>query len=367
MKRVMIIAGGTGGHIFPALAVADELKKEGHTVFWLGARAGLETKLVPSIYPLSLISVKGVRNNGLRAKLLAPWQIFRAIIKAYTVIKSKKPDVVLAMGGYVALPGGLAAWLARVPLVIHEQNAKAGLTNRFLLRFSRVRLQAFSHAFSSSIRAKTVGNPVRQSLLEQPLPESRLSQRAPPLRVLIVGGSQGARALNQCVVSLWLKYPNLQEISVWHQTGEKDYVVTKSAYETLPIEAKVEAFIDEIATAYAWADVIICRAGAMTVSELAAVGAASILIPYPHAVDQHQHYNARYLSDQGAAILLDQKHLSPVALMKLLQKFINDKQCLLKMAQSAKNLAYSHAAQSVAKACLTLDMDDHSQEADNGC
>lgn len=354
MKRIMIIAGGTGGHIFPALAVADELKRQGIEVCWLGARYGLEAKIVGDRYPMKLVDVKGFRRRGWLAKLLSPWQVLKAIIRAYRIFADIQPDAVLTMGGYVAAPGGVAAWLHRLPLIMHEQNAKAGLTNRCLVRIAKVRLQAFTDAFTCKKTIMTVGNPVRRDLMELPSPAERLAEHQGLLRVLIVGGSQGARALNESVCELWSKSGWGDQVSVWHQTGQLDYVNINAIYQGLSVQAKVEPFIDDVAKAYAWADIVICRAGAMTISELAAVGAASVLVPYPSAVDDHQYYNARYLSKQGAAILLDQKQLSAEKLGSLLSRFIDDKQSLLKMAQSAKNLAYMDATERVAKACINV-------------
>lgn len=360
MKRVMIIAGGTGGHIFPALAVAEQLKKQGIAVFWLGTRHGMEAKLVSDHYPMQFISVSGVRKKGVAAKLVAPMKLLLATIKAYHIIKATKPSVVLAMGGYVAAPGGLAAKLARVPLVIHEQNAKAGLTNRLLAKIANIVLQGFENAFNASVITKTVGNPVRDVMLSLPTPQQRFNYENRPLRVLVMGGSQGAQALNQCMVKVWEKFSEADSVEVWHQSGERELASMQAAYTALPIKAKVEAFIDEVAQAYAWADIIVCRAGAMTISELAAAGAASILIPYPFAVDQHQHYNARYLSDNGAAILIDQKELTPARMFEILQQRVDDRGSLLKMAQNAKKLAYEQAAQQVAQECIKINQIIHS-------
>jgi len=311
MKCVMIVAGGTGGHIFPALAVAGQLQRQGYRVVWLGARYGLESKLVPEHYPIELINMKGLRRRGLLAKLIVPGQALFALVKAYFVIKRVKPDLVLTMGGYVTVPGGVAAWLRRLPLIIHEQNARAGLSNRLLAKIACLRLQAFAHTFVSSKPVITVGNPIRDSLLKLPKPEVRyVNNHGGALRVLIVGGSQGARAINQCMLATWGVYPALDQISVWHQTGELDYEPVRDAYQKVFKEAKVQAFIADVAQAYVWADVVICRAGAMTVSEIAAVGVASVMIPYPTAVDKHQYYNAQYLSEGGAALLIEQKQLS---------------------------------------------------------
>lgn len=354
MSRFMIIAGGTGGHIFPALAVADRLQQAGHEVCWLGARYGMESQLVPQRFPIDYISMQGVRKRGLAAKLLAPLRTLQAVWHAYRVIRRRQPQVVLAMGGYVAAPGGLAAWLAGCPLVIHEQNARAGLTNRVLARLAKTRLQAFDGAFKHARPATTVGNPVREQLWSLPAPAERFAEHVGPLRVLVLGGSQGARAINQCVVAAWQALADPSSVTVWHQTGEKDYAAMQAAYRDLPISARVEPFISEVAQAYAWADLVICRAGAMTVSELAAVGVASLLIPYPAAVDNHQYYNAKFLSDPRAGVLIEQKDLSTAAILSLLESFVANRRDLLIMAQSARRLAQRDATDRVASACLNL-------------
>lgn len=352
MRRVLVIAGGTGGHIFPALAVADQLQKQGVTVFWLGARYGLEAKLVPDHYPIEYVSVQGMRRRGWFAKVLTPVRLLRAIIQARAVIRRIKPDVVLTMGGYVAAPGGFAAWMLGCPIVIHEQNAKAGLTNRLLAKIADVRLQAFDHAFSASVAVQTVGNPVRETLLNLPLPEIRYSDRTGPINVLILGGSQGARSINQCLLEVWRSLPKSLPVVVWHQTGEADYEQVRQAYQELALPATVEPFINDVDKAYAFADIVICRAGAMTVSELAAVGVASVLIPYPYAVDNHQYYNAKHLSDPKAGLLLEQKDLSPHAILNLIEQFVVNRQNLLIMAQSARKLSRPEAAKKVALVCM---------------
>lgn len=343
-----------GGHIFPALAVADCLKQQGCSISWLGARYGLEAKLVAEHYPIHYVSMQGVRNRGWRAKCLAPFRMFWATLQAYRIMWHVKPDVVLAMGGYVAASGGCAAFLYRCPLVIHEQNAKAGLTNRLLAKIASRRLQAFDHAFSSSVLVETVGNPVRTSLWELPEPEQRFLTRTGPLRVLILGGSQGARAINHCVLDVWRGLMDQTQVIVWHQTGEADDAAMQQAYSSLSITATVEPFIQDMAKAYAWADIVICRAGAMTVSELAAAGVPSVLIPYPAAVDNHQYYNAKYLSDAQAGFLIEQKQLSATAILNLLEPFVANRRGLLIMAQSARQLAQRAATDKVAAACIKL-------------
>ncbi len=294
MKRILIIAGGTGGHIFPALAVAQAIQEHDVEVCWLGTRDGLEARLVPSKFPMHTISIKALRGMGIIRKLLMPWFLLLATLKAYRIIRKLKPNLVLGMGGYVSGPGGIAAWLARVPLIIHEQNSISGLTNRVLSKIAKTVLQAFPNTFHDKLNIETTGNPVRPELTESPAPKERFAGRQGPLRILVLGGSRGARAINQQVVQALEQYPRKTDVMVWHQTGQMDYDHVKSMYETIPVEAKVSPFIDDIAHAYCWADIVVCRAGALTVSEIAAVGVGAIFIPYPFAVDDHQFHNSRY-------------------------------------------------------------------------
>lgn len=353
VANIMIIAGGTGGHIFPALAVAQRLAKAGHHVSWLGARYGMEAKLVGPHFPIDFVDMEGVRKRGWQVKVLAPWRLIKAILAARQIIKTRQPRVVLAMGGYVAAAGGIAAFLARIPLVIHEQNARAGLSNRCLAVLAAARLQAFPNAFSSYWQAKTVGNPVREAFWLLADPRERYQDHAQgPLRVLILGGSQGARAINQAWVAALRLYPQLKDLSIWHQAGEKDLAAMQEAYSGLALDLKLTAFIEDAAAAYAWADLVICRAGAMTVSELAAAGVASLLVPYPEAVDNHQFYNAKFLADPGAGILVEQKSLTAAAIVEALTRFVANRRDLLIMAQAARQIAQRSATDRVAEACL---------------
>lgn len=343
--RCLIIAGGTGGHIFPALAVAEALEKQGCQIHWLGSRHGLETRLVPDKYHLQTLSIKGLRRAGLLAKLCLPWRLLHSVYQAWRIIYRVKPDAVLAMGGYVAAAGGLAARLACKKLIIHEQNAKAGLSNRCLARFASVRLQAFDGALPDAI---TVGNPLRPALFA-------INKKPPaqPLNFLILGGSQGARPLNQAVQELLCDGLLNHDLSIWHQSGEADYLSLKQAYDQSGVSVRLDAFIKDMAAAYGWADVILCRAGAMTVSEIAAVGVASILVPYPFAADNHQYANALFLSQQNAAILLPQSELTAQRLHDLIQRFIRDRAALSAMANSAKKLAVDNSTQRVAGQLLS--------------
>jgi len=345
--KVLIIAGGTGGHIFPALAVADLLAQQGIQVFWLGSKAGLEKSLVPERFPLHLISVRRLRGTGWRAYLMAPFRLFLSTWHAYRRIRLLKPDIVLAMGGFVSGPGGVAAKLAGLPLVIHEQNAIAGYTNRLLARFADLIFAAYPGAFAQAARASIVGNPVRAEISNIEPPATRLNRPASRLRILILGGSQGAHALNQLIIQLAAQSSLKEQVEFWHQTGKKDYPELQSQYTKIPVAAKVEAFIEDMAGAYAWADLIICRSGALTVAEIAAVGLASILVPFPFAVDDHQWHNAQFLEQAGAAYLIREKELSPEKLSVIIENFIKDRSLIKIMAIKARDLAQPQAAPQV--------------------
>jgi UDP-N-acetylglucosamine--N-acetylmuramyl-(pentapeptide) pyrophosphoryl-undecaprenol N-acetylglucosamine transferase len=354
MKRLLIIAGGTGGHIFPALAVARKLRDQGVTVYWLGAKGGLETKLVAQEFPLHYISIQGLRGKGLLRKLLAPWQLCRATWQAYRYLRKIKADVVLGMGGYVTGPGGVAAWLARVPLVIHEQNAVAGYTNRLLSTIAKSVLQAFPNTFPAKRKVAATGNPVRAELVGAPLPQTRFFNRQGPLRILILGGSQGAQPINLAVLAALADYPDKAQLTIWHQTGTNHYETVKAAYANMAIAAKVNDFIDDMLSAYCWADLVICRAGALTVSEVATVGVASVFIPYPHAVDDHQLHNSLYLEQAGAAIIIIQQALTKERLVELFRQFANDRERLQVMAECARGFAQPKAVEQVIAQCEKL-------------
>lgn len=312
------MTGGTGGHIFPALAVADELRQRGWTVVFLGAEGGMETRLVPARgYPLKTLAIRGVRGNGVRRWLLMPLMLVRAVLKSLALQFGVRPDVVVGFGGYTGAPGGLAARLLWKPLVIHEQNSVAGLTNRVLSHIATRTLFAFPGAFAG--KAGLVGNPVRTDIAALPAPESRFAGRCGPLRLLVVGGSLGAKALNDAVPQALALIPEAQRPVVTHQSGEKQIDALRAAYAAAGVQATLTPFIQDTARAFADADVVIARAGASTVTELAAVGAAAIFVPFPHAVDDHQTHNARFLVDAGAAWLLPQNQLSAAGLARQLQ------------------------------------------------
>jgi len=351
--RVLIMAGGTGGHVFPALAVADELRLQHCDVFWMGTENGIEAKLVPAAgYPLTFIHVKGLRGNGLIGWALAPFRLLKAVYEAIIAIKKLKPDVVLGMGGFASGPGGLAAWLLRTPVVIHEQNAIPGLTNRLLAKLAKQVLEGFTQSFDTSQGALWVGNPVRASIESISPPDNRFASRMGPIRLLVLGGSLGAKALNNAVPQAMalINQPNLFEIK--HQCGERHLSDCRQNYEGVTIKVEVTAFIDDMTSAYAWADLVICRAGALTIAELAASGVGALLVPYPYAVDDHQTHNALVLMTSGAAQLIPEDTLTADLLLKELSFFIDNREQLLKMANAARSQAKLGTAKVVADICL---------------
>lgn len=348
MMRVMIMAGGTGGHVFPALAVAAELRGRGAEVFWLGTRQGLEAKLVPAAgITMEWVSVSGLRGKGALAWMLAPFRLVWAVLQVMAVVLRQRPAVVLGMGGFVTGPGGVVAWLLRKPLVIHEQNALAGLTNRLLAPLAWRVLEGFPGTFTGK-RIVSTGNPVRGSIIALPDPAQRFTERSGALRILVLGGSLGARALNELLPQAVAGLSVRPEI--WHQAGGRHVVEARAHYQTAGIAARIEPFIDDMAMAYAWADLVVCRAGALTIAELAAAGVGSVLVPYPHAVDDHQSRNAAYLADAAAAVVVQQRDLSREKLTELLASLL-DRPRLLVMAQAARRLAQPHAAEQVAELC----------------
>jgi len=346
--RVMIMAGGTGGHVFPALAVAAELRQRGAEVFWLGTRQGLEAKLVPAAgISMEWVSVSGLRGKGAATWLLAPWRLLWAALQVLAVMLRQRPVVVLGMGGFVTGPGGIMTWLLRKPLVIHEQNAIAGLTNRLLAPLAQRVLEAFPGTFHGKHVTHT-GNPVRRAIADLPIPEQRFAARSGVLRLLVLGGSLGARALNEVVPAALAQLSSRPE--VWHQAGSRNLDETLEHYRAAAVTARVEPFIDDMAAAYGWADLVVCRAGALTVAELAAAGVGAVLVPYPHAVDDHQTRNATYLSDAGAAVVIQQADLTRERFCELLAT-LADRSRLLVMAQAARGLAQPHATATVAALC----------------
>jgi len=347
----MVMAGGTGGHVYPAMAVADHLKAEGWSIVWLATEGGMENRLVAGKgYAVPVIRMRGVRGKGLLRKLAAPLQVLLACGQSLKALRQYRPDVVLGMGGFAAFPGGLTAWLLRRPLVIHEQNSIAGLTNRVLAHFACKVLAAFPSAFGK--KAELVGNPVRADIAAIAPPAERFDGRSGPLRLLVVGGSLGAQALNEMVPLALASLPEESRPEVIHQAGEKHIGALNENYRKAEVKAEARAFIDDMAKTYAWADLVICRAGALTIAELSAAGIASVLVPFPHAVDDHQTHNARYLSENGAAVLLPQTEMTPAKLAQLIGSFTRD--TLLAMAQRARALGKPQATATVAAICKEL-------------
>jgi UDP-N-acetylglucosamine--N-acetylmuramyl-(pentapeptide) pyrophosphoryl-undecaprenol N-acetylglucosamine transferase len=350
MKTILIMAGGTGGHIFPALAVADELRDQGWRIVWLGSKAGMESTLVPQHgFEIAWVRFSGLRGKGLLRSVLLPMNLLIALWQSACTIFRVRPDVVLGMGGYISFPGGMmAAALAR-PLVLHEQNSVAGLANKVLARVADRVLVAFPDALKNAI---WTGNPVRRDITNLPPPDRRFHDRTGNLKVLVVGGSLGAQALNDAVPRALALIPESLRPDVTHQAGEKHIALLEHAYREAGVSATTIAFIRDMSHAYATADVVICRAGALTVSELAAAGIASVLVPFPSAVDDHQTFNARYLADRSAAVLLPQPELTPRNLADLLLGFTRQK--LLDMAGRARALGKPDAALIVAGHCMAV-------------
>ena len=334
MRTILIMAGGTGGHIFPALAVAEELRNKGWKIVWLGSRAGMESNLVPPHgFEIEWVRFSGLRGKGMLRLLLLPLNLLIAFAQSARAIFRVRPDVVLGMGGYISFPGGMMAAVLARPLVLHEQNSVAGLANRVLARLADKVLVAFPGALSN---AEWTGNPIRQEIVKLPAPEQRFRGRAGNLKVLVVGGSLGAQALNETVPRALALMPESQRPEVTHQSGQKHLAALESEYRKAGVSATLLGFIRDMSNAYASADLVICRAGALTVSELAVAGIASVLVPFPHAVDDHQTSNARYLSDQSAAVLIPQAELTPRKLADLLLGITRE--TLLDMANRARGL-----------------------------
>ncbi len=353
-KRLLVMAGGTGGHVFPGIAVAKHLQQQGWEILWLGTPKRMEAQLVPAQgFDIAFIDIEGVRGNGIKRLLQAPFKLLTAILTARKILKSFRPDVVLGMGGFASGPGGVAAWTLGIPLVLHEQNAVAGLTNKWLAKIAKSVLSGFDGAFNglgvNPNKLKWVGNPVRESFFA-------LHQQVQPhqsLRVLVVGGSLGAKVLNDAVPEALAEF---QGIHVRHQTGAGNQALVQQKYaQTAPqIEVVVDEFIHEMADAYGWADLVICRAGALTVAEIAAAGLPAIFVPLPHAVDDHQTKNASVLVKNNAAWLLPQAQLERGELVPLLKQILADKAVLSEMGERAKSQAKIDAVDQVAACCHDL-------------
>lgn len=352
---VLIMAGGTGGHVFPALAVAQLLRERQCSVVWVGTRRGLEARIVPANgFTIEWLTVSGLRGKGLLTWLLAPVRLLVALVQAITIVRRRKPAVVLGVGGFVTGPGGLAAWLLGRPLVIHEQNAIAGLTNRWLAHLSRLVLEGFPGSFPASVPARCIGNPVRREIASLPAPELRFAGRTGAIRLLVVGGSLGAARLNDTVPHGLAMLEKARRPEVWHQAGERGFAQAQQQYAQAGVDARVEPFIDDMASAYGWADLVICRAGGLTVAELAAAGLGAILVPFPHAVDDHQTYNARFLTEAGAAVLIADGDFAPQRLAAELSRLGSDRAQLLEMARHARARAMPEATETLTRAVLDV-------------
>jgi UDP-N-acetylglucosamine--N-acetylmuramyl-(pentapeptide) pyrophosphoryl-undecaprenol N-acetylglucosamine transferase len=350
---VLIMAGGTGGHVFPALAVAKVLRERGVAVVWLGAPSSMESRLVPANgFPIEWVRVAGIRGKGLLAWVLAPVRIAKAVLQARGILKRVRPRAVLGAGGFVSGPGGIAAWLLHIPLLIHEQNAIAGLTNRWLARLAVQVLEAFPGSFGSGVAARCIGNPVRADIAGIAPPAERFAGREARKRVLVLGGSQGARRLNQLLPeALALLTPDARPF-VRHQTGGAGLEAARAAYTAARIEAEVIPFIDDMAEAYGWADLAICRAGALTIAELQAAGLGALLVPFPAAVDDHQTKNAAAMVAAGAALLVQERDLNRDILAAYIAELTADRARLLAMAQAARACAITDAAGTLADLCI---------------
>ena len=354
-RGVMIMAGGTGGHIFPGLAVAESLRNQNVPVYWLGAMGAMECERVPANgIDFDTVQIGGLRGKGVLRWLSAPFELTRAVFQALKIFGRRRPACAVSFGGYAAGPGGLAAWLRGVPLLVHEQNRVPGLTNRILARLSRKVAQAFPDTWPPSPKVETCGNPVRSGVISLPAPTDRMSERTGPMRLLVTGGSQGARALNRALPEALKLLGSEARPIVRHQSGAADSESTRTAYEGIGADAEVTPFIENMAEAYGWADLVVCRSGALTVSEISAAGLAAVFIPFPFAVDDHQTRNAEFLRDVGAAEIIAESELTPAHLARVLGRLLRDRKKLLEMANSAHSVAVPDAADRVARICLEL-------------
>jgi len=352
LRPVMLLAGGTGGHIFPALAVAAVLRQRGIPVRWLGADGAMETRLVPKHgIELDTLPISGLRGKGWRTRFTTPIRLIRAVWIAGQLLRRHKPRVVIAFGGFASAPGGLAAWLHGFPLLVHEQNRAPGLTNRILAKLAKRVLCGFPATFSRGSVIVT-GNPVRADIAAIPAPQQRFINRTGPLRLLVIGGSQGAQVLNQTVPQALAALAGTEIIDVWHQSGEKLYAATQQAYREAGVQARIEPFVQDMAQAYTWADIVICRAGASTLAELCAAGIGSVLVPFALAVDDHQTRNAQYLCEHGAAYLLTQDENLATRLHQVLSELATNPKQRLQLAVAARQLALPKAAAHIADIIL---------------
>jgi len=354
-RPILIMAGGTGGHVFPGLALARLLREKSLEVVWLGTERGLEARVIPAEgFPLERLSVGGLRGKGVRAWLAAPFRLILALAQALRVMRRHRPLVVVGLGGFVTGPGGLAAWLTRRPLLIHEQNAVAGFTNRCLAHLARVVLEAFPDSFGRHVHARVIGNPVRRDISALAPPAARFAGRSGPIRLLVFGGSQGAARLNAVVPFALRRLAGRLDFEVRHQAGDRWLTEARASYARAGVRAEVRPFIEDMAEGYAWADLVICRAGALTVSELAAAGVAAVLVPFPGAVDDHQAHNAQFLVRAAAATVIADRELTEERLAGELERLCSGRGRLLAMAERARQLAAPRAAEELARSCLEL-------------
>jgi UDP-N-acetylglucosamine--N-acetylmuramyl-(pentapeptide) pyrophosphoryl-undecaprenol N-acetylglucosamine transferase len=350
--NVLIMAGGTGGHVFPALACAREFQARGYSVHWLGTPRGIENQLVPEAgLPLHLINMTGLRGKGVLALFKAPFVLLKALLQARKIVKQLQPVCVLGLGGYVTGPGGIAAKLAGVPLIIHEQNAIAGTANRSLVPFASRVCEAFPNTFSASAKRRTTGNPVRTELFLETPRQALAGRKA---RLLVLGGSLGAEPLNKLLPAALALLPPELRPEVFHQAGKNHDEITAERYRTAGVEAQVAPFIKDMAQAYGWADLVVCRAGALTVSELAAAGLPSLLVPLPHAIDDHQSRNADYLAREGAAFVMPQATTGVAEMAARLKEVLMQPEQLNSMARTARRLAKPDATRTVVEVCLEV-------------
>lgn len=355
LQSVLIMAGGTGGHVFPGLSVANYLRDQGVNVHWLGTSQGLESRLVPGEgFPLHCIKIAGLRGKGVKPLLSAPFKVSSAVIQAKRIINQVNPDVVIGMGGFVSGPGGIASWLHGCPLIIHEQNAKAGLTNKILARFAKKVLEGFPATFKPGTKVVTIGNPVRAEIENVPPPQQRLNSNRSSFRLLILGGSLGAQALNEIVPRALAKLSVEERPEVLHQTGDKQLDIARNAYKSSGIQPKLIPFIKDMAEAYAWADMVLCRAGALTVAELCTVGLGAIFVPFPYAVDDHQTANADFMVKQHAALCIQQRELTESRLADIVRQFSQSPQRRLAMADAAYQLRNVNVVEKIFKICKEI-------------
>lgn len=351
-NKILVMAGGTGGHVFPALACAQALQQRGYEVHWLGTRRGIEAELIPAAgIQIHYIDIQGLRGKGATGLLKAPARLIGALWQSLGVVRQLRPVCVLGAGGYVTGPGGLAAWVSRTPLVIHEQNAVVGTTNRLLAPLAARRCEGFEDSFAANAKRRTTGNPVRPEIFNIPAFEWNGDR---PARLLVLGGSLGAQPLNSLLPQALAKIDAQKRPEVRHQCGKQNLETTRKAYADADVVADVQPFIDDMASAYAWADLVVCRAGALTVAELAAAGRPGLLIPLPHAIDDHQTANARHLADRQGAELLTQATLTAPALAQRLTALFTEPETLRLMAANAQKQAKPNATEDVVRACLEV-------------